>query len=96
MRLRPRGTEIAFSSIMLLFAFELCASNNDTWTMARERKARIVKKLRKDFRKLKKQEGALKLIGGENGDHEGAIICLVLTFTREEDLIIKILFAHVK
>lgn len=74
MRLRLRRIGIAFSWIVLLFTFEFCASNNDTWTTTREKKARIVKKLRKDFRRLKKQEGALKLMGGENGDHEGATI----------------------
>jgi len=63
---------IAFSLIMLLSIFEFCTSNNATWTSNRDEKTRIVRKLRKDFRKLKKQEGALKLIGGENGEHEGA------------------------
>jgi hypothetical protein len=32
---------------------------------------RIIKKLRKDFRKLKKQEGALKLTGDGNNDYQG-------------------------
>jgi hypothetical protein len=57
--------------IVLLSVFEFCTSNNSTWS--RGKKTRIVRKLRKDFRKLKKQEGALKLIGGETGEHEGAI-----------------------
>lgn len=48
------------------------ANSNDTWDeKIREKKARLVKKLKKDLRKLKKQEGAVKLVGGENGGHEG-------------------------
>jgi len=59
---------------MLLAVFEFCTSNNATWASNRDKKTRIVRKsLRKDFRKLKKQEGALKLTGGENGEYEGAI-----------------------
>lgn len=65
-----RRIRIAFSLIVLLSIFEFCMSNNDT----RIRNMRIIKKLKKDFRRLKKQEGALKLIGGENGDYEGAAI----------------------
>lgn len=71
-----RGTELwlglLLPLLLLVSAFEFCASDNDTWTMTRDMKVRIIKKLRKDYRKLKKQEGALKLIGGEDGDHEGA------------------------
>jgi len=73
MRLQLRRAGIAFSLIMLLAVFEFCTSNNATWASNRDKKMRIVRKLRKDFRKLKKQEGALKLTGGENGEHEGAI-----------------------
>lgn len=72
MRLQLRRVGIAFSMIMLLSIFEFCTSNNATWTSSRDKRTRIVRKLRKDFRKLKKQEGAIKLIGGENGEHEGA------------------------
>lgn len=50
---------------------DICTANNDTWDKIREKKARLVKKLKKDFRKLKKQEGAVKLVGSENGGHEG-------------------------
>lgn len=67
MRVQLRRIRIAFSLIVLLSIFEFCMSNNDT----RIRKMRIIKKLKKDFRRLKKQEGALKLIGSENGDYEG-------------------------
>lgn len=86
MRLQLQRVEIAFSFIVLLsIVFEFCTSNNATWTSSRDKKTRIVRKLRKDFRKLKKQEGALKLIGGENGEHEGTI---KIHFMR--DLILKI------
>lgn len=53
----------------MLVILEVCLASNSTWDKARE-KARIVKKLKKDFRKLKKQDGALKLVGGEHS-HEG-------------------------
>lgn len=39
----------------------------------RARKARLVKKLKKDFRKLKKQDGAVKLVGGTRNDYGGTI-----------------------
>lgn len=55
----------------LAIVVDICAANNDTWDKIREKKARLVKKLKKDFRKLKKQEGAVKLVGSENGGHEG-------------------------
>jgi len=71
MRLHLRHTRIAFTLILLLFVFELCTSNNDSWTNSRDSKMRIIKKLRKDFRKLKKQEGALKLTGDGNNDYQG-------------------------
>lgn len=54
----------------MMVAADVCVANNGTWDKVREKKARIVKKLKKDFRKLKKQEGAVKLVGG-NGAHEG-------------------------
>lgn len=49
------------------------ASEEDHGTVMRAKKARIVKKLKKDFKKLKKQEGAIKLVGGERGDYEGNV-----------------------
>lgn len=55
----------------LAIVVDICTANNDTWDKIREKKARLVKKLKKDFRKLKKQEGAVKLVGSENGGHEG-------------------------
>lgn len=55
----------------LAIVVDVCTANNDTWDKIREKKARLVKKLKKDFRKLKKQEGAVKLVGSENGGHEG-------------------------
>lgn len=70
---------------MLLAVFEFCTSNNATWANNRDKKTRIVRQLRKDFRKLKKQEGALKLTGGENGEHEGATLFYFML-----DLIFKI------
>ncbi|XP_077266632.1 lysyl oxidase homolog 3 isoform X1 [Temnothorax americanus] len=73
MRLQLQRVGIAFSLIVLLSAFEFCTSNNATWISGRGKKTRVVRKLRKDFRKLKKQEGALKLIGGESGEHEGNV-----------------------
>ncbi|KYM87355.1 Lysyl oxidase like protein 3 [Atta colombica] len=73
MRLQLQRVGIAFSLIMLLAVFEFCTSNNATWASNRDKKTRIVRKLRKDFRKLKKQEGALKLTGGENGEYEGNV-----------------------
>lgn len=69
MRVQPRGAKLGL--LFLVFAFEFCTADNDTWPVTLDVKARIIKKLRKDYRKLKKQEGALKLIGGEAGDHEG-------------------------
>ncbi|XP_012222886.1 lysyl oxidase homolog 3 [Linepithema humile] len=68
MRWQLQRIGIAFSFIVLLS--ELCTSNNDTRTNNRNK---IVRKLKKDFRKLKKEEGALRLTGGENGDHEGNV-----------------------
>ncbi|XP_017889391.1 lysyl oxidase homolog 2B isoform X1 [Ceratina calcarata] len=65
--------------VVLIFGFwitlslvSICETSNDTWNKIREKKARIVKKLKKDFRKLKKQEGAVKLVGGEN-EYEGNV-----------------------
>lgn len=57
--------------MMVAMMVDICTANNDTWDKIREKKARLVKKLKKDFRKLKKQEGAVKLVGSENGGHEG-------------------------
>lgn len=57
--------------MMLAMMVDTCTANNDTLDKIREKKARLVKKLKKDFRKLKKQEGAVKLVGSENGGHEG-------------------------
>ncbi|XP_043268509.1 lysyl oxidase homolog 2B-like [Venturia canescens] len=39
----------------------------------RARKARLVKKLKKDFRKLKKLNGAVKLVGGTRNEYEGNV-----------------------
>lgn len=61
--------------LMTLTLVDVCAASNSTWNKVRETKARIVKKLKRDFRKLKKQEGAVKLVGGENGGHEGNNKC---------------------
>lgn len=72
MKQQTRQIGITLTFIVLVFVFEFCISDNDTWIENHDKKARVVKKLKKDFRKLKKQEGALKLVGGENGDHEGA------------------------
>lgn len=72
MRLQLQRVGIAFSLIVLLAVFEFCTSNNATSVRSRDKKTRTARKLKKDFRKLKKQEGALKLVGGENGEHEGA------------------------
>ncbi|XP_043790473.1 lysyl oxidase homolog 3A-like isoform X2 [Apis laboriosa] len=58
-------------SMMVAMMVDICTANNDTWDKIHEKKARLVKKLKKDFRKLKKQEGAVKLVGSENGGHEG-------------------------
>lgn len=57
--------------MMVAMMVDICTANNDTWDKIREKKARLVKKLKKDFRKLKKQEGAVKLVGSENGGYEG-------------------------
>ncbi|XP_029171466.1 lysyl oxidase homolog 3A-like [Nylanderia fulva] len=73
MGVQLRRIRIAFSLIVLLSVFEFCMSNNDTWTRNRDGKIRVIKKLKKDFRKLKKQEGALQLIGSENGSYEGNV-----------------------
>lgn len=56
--------------LIILILADVCNAYNNTWDKVREKKARMVKKLRKDMRKLKKQEGAVKLVGGEGG-HEG-------------------------
>ncbi|XP_012136331.2 lysyl oxidase homolog 3A isoform X2 [Megachile rotundata] len=56
--------------LTMLILPDVCLGFNSTWDKIREKKARMVKKLRKDFRKLKKQEGAVKLVGGE-GAHSG-------------------------
>lgn len=72
MKLQLQRVGMAFSLIALLAVFEFCTSNNATSVSSRDKKTRTPRKLKKDFRKLKKQEGALKLVGGENGEHEGA------------------------
>lgn len=66
---------IGFSIILAIMVdVRTTANSNDTWDeKIREKKARLVKKLKKDLRKLKKQEGAVKLVGGENGGHEGNV-----------------------
>jgi len=74
MRSQSRRTRMAFTLILLLLVFEFCASSNDSWTNSRDSKMRVIKKLRKDFRKLKKQEGALKLTGGDNSDYQGTAL----------------------
>lgn len=77
---------IAFGLLLaLMLAVDASMASNSTWDKAREKKARIVKKLKKDFRKLKKQDGAVKLVGGESS-HEGkGIECFTSTlgFSRE-------------
>lgn len=55
---------------IILDAIVLADISNVTDTNIRLKKARMVKKLKKDFRKLKKQEGAIKLVDGK-GDYEG-------------------------
>lgn len=76
--MKLRRVRLVVSLITLLLVLEFCTSNNnnnnsdsdsDSWTNSDDK--RIIQKLRKDFRKLKKQEGALKLTGSENGDYEG-------------------------
>ncbi|XP_076759795.1 lysyl oxidase homolog 3A isoform X2 [Xylocopa sonorina] len=71
MRSRMNWKILMVGCLVTLTLVDVCAANNATWDKIREKKARIVKKLKKDFRKLKKQEGAIKLVGGENGGHEG-------------------------
>ncbi|CAL7937931.1 unnamed protein product [Xylocopa violacea] len=71
MRSRMNWKVLVVGCLVTLTLVDVCAANNVTWDKIREKKARIVKKLKKDFRKLKKQEGAIKLVGGENGGHEG-------------------------
>ena len=58
--------------LIILILADVCNAYNNTLDKVREKKARMVKKLRKDVRKLKKQEGAVKLVGGEGG-HEGNV-----------------------
>ncbi|KZC03737.1 Lysyl oxidase like protein 2B [Dufourea novaeangliae] len=70
MRLNRRT--VSFGVLVVLILVDVSVASNNTWDKTREKKARIVKKLRKDFRKLKKQDGAVKLVGGENG-HEGNV-----------------------
>ncbi|KAL0114215.1 hypothetical protein PUN28_011492 [Cardiocondyla obscurior] len=72
MKLPLQRAGVAFTLIALLPIFEFCTSNNATW-ISSDKRTRVARKLRKDFRKLKKQEGAVKLIGGENGEHEGNV-----------------------
>ncbi|XP_076759794.1 lysyl oxidase homolog 2B isoform X1 [Xylocopa sonorina] len=73
MRSRMNWKILMVGCLVTLTLVDVCAANNATWDKIREKKARIVKKLKKDFRKLKKQEGAIKLVGGENGGHEGNV-----------------------
>ncbi|XP_011871663.1 PREDICTED: lysyl oxidase homolog 3 [Vollenhovia emeryi] len=56
--------EIAFSLIVLLLDF--CTSDNATWISSHEEETRVVRRPGQDFRKLKKLEGAVKLVGGEH------------------------------
>ncbi|XP_060824784.1 lysyl oxidase homolog 3A isoform X3 [Bombus pascuorum] len=71
MRSRMNWKVLVVGFLITLALVDVCVGNNGTWDKVREKKARIVKKLKKDIRKLKKQEGAVKLVGGENGGHEG-------------------------
>lgn len=62
--------KVVLISLCIVILVDVCAANDGIWDKVREKKARMVKKLKKDFRKLKKQEGAVKLVGGGSG-HEG-------------------------
>ncbi|XP_054001220.1 lysyl oxidase homolog 3-like isoform X2 [Hylaeus anthracinus] len=63
---------VLFSLIVTSMLLDVCNGTNTTWDKIREKKARIVKKLKKDFRKLKKQDGAIKLVGSEHS-YEGNV-----------------------
>ncbi|XP_003401353.1 lysyl oxidase homolog 3A isoform X1 [Bombus terrestris] len=73
MRSKMNWKVLVVGFLMTLALVDVCVGNNGTWDKVREKKARIVKKLKKDIRKLKKQEGAVKLVGGKNGGHEGNV-----------------------
>lgn len=75
--LSETGLLVLMTIVSVLFDIYAIADdyNVSTTTMAaRAKKARLVRKLKRDFRKLKKQEGAIKLVGGENGDYEGGYV----------------------
>ncbi|XP_043675334.1 lysyl oxidase homolog 3A isoform X2 [Vespula pensylvanica] len=69
--LSERRLLVLMTIVSALFDLYVIADDDNVSTMVRAKKARMVKKLKRDFRKLKKQEGAIKLVGGENGDYEG-------------------------
>ncbi|XP_046751006.1 lysyl oxidase homolog 2-like [Diprion similis] len=67
-----------YAGLIVYLAFVEAVDFNSTdvestvFNRSRDTRAKIVRKLKKDFRKLKKQEGAIKLLGG-NGDYEGNV-----------------------
>ncbi|XP_014606671.1 PREDICTED: lysyl oxidase homolog 2 [Polistes canadensis] len=72
------GRSLFILMMIVSVLFDHCAIANDDnesimVATVRAKKARMVKKLKKDFKKLKKQEGAIKLIGSEKGDYEGNV-----------------------
>lgn len=66
-------SKLGLCFLVILVLIDVCTADNGTWVRTRDKKARLVKKLKKDYRKLKKQEGALKLVGGVKGEHEGNV-----------------------
>ncbi|KOX72728.1 Lysyl oxidase like protein 2B [Melipona quadrifasciata] len=75
MRSKMNWKVLVVGFLMTLTLVDVRAASNSTLNKVREKKARIVEKLKRDFRKLKKQDGAVKLVGGGNGEHEGNNKC---------------------
>lgn len=62
---------LMFLLLMVLYVQVSLSKNFDA--RSRWRKAQDARKLKKDYKRLKKLDGAVKLIGSERGDFEGSI-----------------------
>ena len=63
---------LVFFVITIVVGMMIVEGSNITYAK-RVKKGFIVKKLKKDFKRLKKQEGALKLVDGDRGIFEGIL-----------------------
>lgn len=62
-----------FSFLIVIVVGMMIVEGSNITYAKRMKKGFVVKKLKKDFKRLKKQEGALKLVDGERGIFEGIL-----------------------